>query len=213
MPYLDVLFPETISAGCRVVPMFNNSVVRGQSGKRDVQINWDAPLRKLDVGHVVKDRSTLAAFLDFWITVRGTAYSFKVWDPTDYEAGVEYQNDVVTYIGSIVIGAGDGIKTDFQMYKYYGVGVNQQSRKITKPVDGTVKVYVDDIEKVEDTDYTIDYTTGVISFMSPVGDTLDVSWAGHFYIEASFESAEPVIQLDSPQVGEWNSIVIMEERV
>lgn len=212
MPYLDVLFPESISAGCRVVPKFNNVIVRGASGIRDVQINWDAPLRRLDVGHVVKDRTTLSEFLDFWMTVRGTAYSFKFWDPTDYEVGTAYQNDAIAYVGSEVIGTGDDVETEFQMVKKYGGSVNPLVRKITKPIDGTVKVYLDDVEKVEDTDYTVDYLTGIVTFTDPVPMGVEVSWAGHFHIEASFESDEPILQLDSPQVGDWTSIVVMEER-
>lgn len=211
MPYLDVLFPESISAGCRINPRFNNVVVRGQSGRRDVQINWDAPLRKIDVSHVVKDRSTLSEFIDFWMTVRGTAYSFKFWDPSDYEAGTTYVDDEISYNDEIQIGIGDGIETDFQLIKTYGSGVNPLVRKITKPIVSTVKIYVDGLE-VPDTDYSISETTGIVEFDTapPNGDV--VAWAGHFYIEASFDNDDATFQLDSPQVGEWTGITITEER-
>lgn len=210
MPYLDVLFPESISSGCRVVPRFNNTVVVGQSGKRDVQINWDAPLRKIDVSHVVKDRATLALFLDFWITVRGTAYSFKFWDPTDYEAGTSYVNDQISYDQKIQIGTGNGSATAFQLTKTYGSGVNPLVRKITKPIASTVKIYVNNV--LQTTGYTLNALTGVVTFSSAPSSGHSIAWAGHFYIEASFDSDEPVLQLDSPQVGEWTNITITEER-
>jgi uncharacterized protein (TIGR02217 family) len=210
MPYLDVLFPESISAGCRVVPKFNNVITRGMSGRRDVQINWDAPLRKFDVSHVVKDRDTLALFLDFWMTVRGTAYSFKFWDPTDYEAGTEYINDQIAYVSQVQIGVGNGSTTNFQLIKTYGAGVNPLVRKITKPILSTVKIYVNGV--LQTSGYTINALTGVVTFSVAPPNTHVVAWAGHFYIEASFDSDEPVFQLDSPQVGEWGNITITEER-
>lgn len=208
--FLDVIFPESISQGCTVVPRFNNVIVRGQSGRRDAQINWDAPLRKWQVGHTIKDRTTLAEFLDFWITVRGTAYTFRFWDPSDYEAGTIYLNDEIVYDSIINIGTGNATIDDFQLIKKYGGSINPLNRKITKPIASTVKIYLDEVEQASG--WTLNDVTGILSFTSPPGNGVVVGWAGHFHSEASFENDEPIIMLDSPQVGEWTNISIMEER-
>lgn len=213
MAYLDVLFPESISAGMRGYLPFNNSIARGHSGLRFAQINWDAPLRRWDVSHTIKDRETLAEFIDFWITVRGDAYSFKFWDPLDYEVGTSYSGDEISYGTPTLIGTGDGIETEFQLVKLYGGAVNPLSRKITKPINGTVKIYRNTGSGyVEVTSgVTINYLTGVVTFSSAPSSGHLIGWCGHFYCEAVFEG-NPSMQLDSPQVGEWQSITVVEER-
>jgi uncharacterized protein (TIGR02217 family) len=210
MAYLDILFPEGISAGCSVLPRFNNTIVRGLSGERDVQINWDAPLRRWDVSHVVKDRTRLAEFIDFWMTVRGDAYTFKFWDPSDFEVGTAYVNDEIAYVGSTQIGTGNGVSTTFQLVKKYGGAVNPLVRPISKPIAGTVKIYVNGVEKTSGV--AIDYLTGVVTLTPAPPNTHPVAWAGHFYCEASFENPDVLFRLDSPQVGEWVNITLGEER-
>lgn len=211
MAYLDVLFPESISNECTVIPQFNNVTTKGMSGRRDVQMNWDAPLRRYDVSHMVKDRSTLAQFIDFWITVRGTAYSFRFWDPSDYECGTVYVNSTISYVDKVTIGTGDGVETEFQLVKRYGGVINPLVRKITKPDPAVFRLYVNNVHVT--TGFTLDAQTGIVTFSSPVTNGHVVAWAGHFWIEAYFENSDPRLVMSNPQVGDWTNIVISEERV
>lgn len=188
------------------MPRFNNTILRGQSGTRDVQINWDLPLRRWDVSHTVKDRSSLAEFIDFWMTVRGTAYSFRFWDPSDFEAGTEYQNDQIAYVDDCPTASISS--TQFQLVKTYGGIVNPMTRKITKPIESTVKIYVDSV--LQSSGFTLNDETGVVTFSSAPSGV--VTWAGHFHCEAAFESDEPFFTLDSPQHGSWEGLTITEVR-
>jgi uncharacterized protein (TIGR02217 family) len=84
-----------------------------------------------------------------------------------------------------VIGAGDGATAAFQLVKTYGSIHAPYQRPIMKPVVGSVRVAVDGTEKAVDTDFTIDTTTGIVTFL-----------AGH--IPASGEAVSAGFLFDVP---------------
>ena len=84
--------------------------------------------------------------------------------------------------------AGDGAETEFQLVKIYSSGGNDFSRKITKPVSGTVTVYIGSVEQFDPADYTIDLTTGIITFDSAPGSGEVVTATFEFDIPVRFDT-------------------------
>ncbi len=67
--------------------------------------------------------------------------------------------------------------------QYTDAGVTR-SRKITKPITGTVSVAVDG--STVTTGFTINYSTGIITFDSAVDVDNAVTWGGQFHVPVRF---------------------------
>ena len=67
---------------------------------------------------------------------------------------------------------GDGATTTFTLKKTYQSGAGSYTRDVTKPVTGSVRVAVAGVEKVEGTDFTVDVTTGVVTFEAGIAEFL-----------------------------------------
>jgi uncharacterized protein (TIGR02217 family) len=61
-----------------------------------------------------------------------------------------------------LLGTGDDTQTQFQLVKHYPSGSVVEVRTITKPVAGTVRVYLDDVEQASV--WSVDTTTGLVTF-------------------------------------------------
>ena len=82
------------------------------------------------------------------------------------------------------IGTGTGAPATFQLVKKYVRGSYQRSRKILKPISGTVLVAYGGVLQTENVGYTINYATGVLSG-SP-GNGVAVTWGGEFDLPMIF---------------------------
>lgn len=94
---------------------------------------------------------------------------------------------------AILIGTGDGSTTTFQLRKLYGSGANQKERDITNPISGTVEIYVNGVLQTENTDLTIDYDTGMVTFTGgspavPPGNGLAITAKFQFRNRVRFAS-------------------------
>jgi uncharacterized protein (TIGR02217 family) len=65
------------------------------------------------------------------------------------------------------------VLTQFQLVKEYPSGSVIEVRTITKPVAGTVKVYLDAIEQA--LGWSVDTTTGLVTFGTPPALGVDVT--------------------------------------
>ena len=68
-----------------------------------------------------------------------------------------------------VIDTGDGVEVDFQLLKTYITGALTQKREITKPVASTTKMGIED---VTDLRWTVDTTTGIVTFSPDLNYTV-----------------------------------------
>ena len=74
--------------------------------------------------------------------------------------------------------------SNFQLRKQYISGNTTVNRPVTKPVEDSYSIFIDGIEQVEAVDYTLDTTTGVITF--------NTAPANNEVITANFEFDIPV---------------------
>lgn len=213
----EVQFPTDISYGSRGGPGFGTSVVEVDSGQEYRVARRDQEQNRYDVSYGVKSYDQLAALLNFYRARKGCATGFRFKDWTDFTSNPTnpgYRSSAGT--ADQTIGTGDGSTTTFQLVKVYTSGPGTHTRVITKPVSGTVRVWVNGVEKTIVTDFNVDYTTGVVSMTSAPA-------AGHL-VKASFQFDVPVrfgrevdealaVSIDEFDSGGIDSVPLVEDMV
>ncbi len=173
-------FPLPPSLGYRVRPYI--SVERNQraSGRTRRNLNWSSPLHSFDceIEHAEAD---IYEVLEFWHAVGGGAYAFRFKDWNDYKSCAPFETAAATDQPLQLV---PGSPAAYQMVKQYTKGALTRTRPIQKPVSGTILVADNGVTKESGTDYTVDYTTGLVSLLfSPVGP---LTWGGEFDVPVTF---------------------------
>lgn len=198
MAFDEIQFPPDISYGSLGGPQFATSVAESASGHEVRNSAWSAGRARFNVSHGVKNPSQLAELIAFFRARKGRARGFRFKDWSDYQASGE------------VLGAGDGQAQDFQLIKTYTSGSGSEVRAITKPVSGTPVVYLDG--QVQGSGYSIDTTTGVVSFTSAPGPGVVVSADFEFDVPVRFDTDSLSLSLDDAGAGSWPEIPLVEIR-
>lgn len=156
MAFHDVLFPPQISYGTRGRLEFSSHVVETPGGSRFVNANWQKARAVFDLATSLKSQSELDEIRAFFLQRMGKVHSFRFKDWSNFQLTNEIQGAAMNVLTN---GA-------FQITQWFTSGAYSYSRKITKPVNGTLAVRVDDVLKVEgeSNDYTADYSTGIVTF-------------------------------------------------
>jgi uncharacterized protein (TIGR02217 family) len=92
-------------------------------------------------------------------------------------------------------GTGDGSTTTFQLKRTYtqteaspyNGDTNSDVRNITKPKQGTISIFDNASLKTETTHYTVNYGTGVITFLSAPVNAHVLTWTGNYYLPVRFK--------------------------
>jgi uncharacterized protein (TIGR02217 family) len=111
------------------------------------------------------------------------------------------------------IGRGDGVTTVFQLQKLYLSGPASYARPISKPVEGTVKVAVAGLPKVEDTEFTYDATTGLVTFAFPPDIDAQITAGFEFDVPVRFATDRIAVSVASFQAGEVPDVPVVEVRL
>jgi uncharacterized protein (TIGR02217 family) len=212
MAFHDVLFPKEISQGAKGGATWSTTKVTASSGWTQKNQDWAYPKHIYDVSHILNTEARRKQLKDFALLRRGQANSFRFRDPFEYDVGKAWVNGVRDFVSIHNFDVGTGAKTVFQLAIKYQDAAATLTRPITKPVVGAVRIYVNNALKIEGTDYTLDYTTGKVTFTAAPALGLAVGWAGTFDLHVSFESDEALMQLDAPNTGKWDAIRVVEER-
>lgn len=192
--------PEDIEVGAHGGPSFSTTIISMSSGSEQRNIDWARQRMKWDVSWGISSLDDLEEVRDFFYARRGRGYGFRFKDWTDFE------------IDQGQIGIGDNTTTDFQIVKVYDPsGTLPFSRKITRPVLATLQVYVDGVLQTLTTHYTVS-TNGLISFVSPPGDTLVIRVTVEFDVPVRFDSDEFAITVEAFEAGSVPSLMILELR-
>lgn len=120
-------------------------------------------------GSAYTEFQTLAGFFN---ARQGSYDSFLYTDP--YDSVIP---DVTPYMA---FGTGNGSRTAFQLTRSLG-GVAEN----VYDLNGTPKIYVDNVLKATPGDYTIS-ASGLVTFVSPPANTKVVAWSGAYYWRVRF---------------------------
>lgn len=173
--FIESRMPLPMSLRSSGGPQWNTSIVRVDSGYEQRNEPWAEDLGSWDVGSFVTTHAEMATLLDFFNGVQGRLHTWRFQDPKDYSA---VNQD---------LGVGDGVRTMYQLQKSYGPG--GYTKVVRKPVAGTVRVTVAGVLQGEGAAYTLNYTTGLVTFLAGHLPTTGqaVTWTGEFDKPARFD--------------------------
>lgn len=155
-------FPDDFSFYATGGGQHNTNVVQLNSGFEQRNIIWSQQKSKYNIGSALRTRTTQYSIQDtinFHNAVYGRAYGFRFKDFNDYL--------VTQASGVLESGFGTGYPK-YQLCNNYMMGGLLQRKQIRKPVVDTVKVYKNSNLLIANTNYTIDYTTGIITLIPTV---------------------------------------------
>jgi uncharacterized protein (TIGR02217 family) len=199
MAFIETRFPTDIAYGSTGGPEYSTDIVITQSGHEQRNSNWSQARARYNVAHGVKTQAQLDALIAFFRARKGRADGFRFKDWTDYQA-----------VGQS-IGTGNGTATIFQLKKNYTSGGITQSRTITKPVTGTVAIYLNGVLQVSG--YTVNTTNGQVTFSSPPANTVAVTADFEFDVPVRFDTDRLSSTLDTYGSHSWHDIPLVEVRV
>jgi len=207
MAFHEVRFPDNISRGARGGPERRTQVVELASGDEERNASWANSRRRYDVAYGIRRADDLAAVVAFFEARNGRLYGFLYKDWADYKSSTPSQAITPT---DQQIGTGTGSLTTFQLAKSYTSGVQTWTRTIVKPVAGSVRVALNGVEQMSG--WSVDTTTGIVSFTVAPGNAVIVRAGFEFDVPVRFDSDMLDVTLDLEQLGSITSIPLLEIR-
>jgi len=208
----EVLFPLDISLKSAGGPQRRTDVVMLGSGAEERNARWAHSRRRYDAGYGVKTYEALSQAVAFFEERRGRLYGFRWRDRLDHASAAP---GAAVAPSDQIIGVGDGATATFQLVKTYGTYYSPYRRPIAKPVSGSVRVAVAGGEVDAGTDFTIDETTGVVTF--PAGhipaDGAAVTAGFLFDVPVRFDTDYLEVDLSAFAAGAIPTIPLVEIRV
>lgn len=202
--FLETQFPTSISYGARGGACFSTDITTSFSGYEQRNINWNRSRAKYNISLSNKTKEEIKEVINFFYNVYGKAIGFRFKDWLDYKSD---PNELIANC--------NGTQRIFPLIKTYSIfNTNKTYTKlITKPVKTTVQLYLDNLEQFEDETYTLDYTTGLITFdtIPSSGSILTANF--EFDIPVRFDTDELIISSDDLNCNSWSSINLVELRV
>jgi len=204
----DIRFPLRLSLATSGGPVRRTDIVNLSNGRESRNNRWRDARRSFDAGSGIRSVADLYEVLAFFEARNGQLYGFRFRDPVDCASGPP--GTPVTAFDQ-VIGAGDGVTTQFALSKTYADVAGQSARTIAKPVAGSVVVAVGGIV-VPPADVACDPATGVVVFANDAipasGVTVTAGFA--FDVPVRFAIDRIDVSLSAFQAGRIPSIPLVE---
>ena len=200
MAFIEVRFPTDIAYGSAGGPEYSTDIVITHGGYEQRNVNWSQARARYNVAHGVKTQSQLDTLVAFFRARKGRADGFRFKDWTDYQ------------VTGQVIGTGNGVQTAFQLIRTYTSGSVTETRTITKPVSGTVKIYLNGTLQ-SGSAYALNTATGIVTFTTHPANTVVVSADFEFDVPVRFDTDRLAATLDSYGSHSWHDIPLVEVRV
>jgi uncharacterized protein (TIGR02217 family) len=177
------------------------------SGDEERNASWANSRRRYDVAYGIRRADDLAAIVAFFEARNGRLHGFRTKDWADYKSCLPSQaiapNDQQ-------IGTGNGAVTTFSLVKRYTSGAQSWTRTIAKPVAGTVRVALGTVEQMSG--WSMDATTGVVTFTAAPGNGVIVRAGYEFDVPVRFDTDSLDVTLDVERLGSIPSIPLIEIR-
>lgn len=121
-------------------PTFNTSIIQSISGRESRHPNFASAIWQYTIKNAKLSVDELEQFYQFFLNCKGAAFGFCLKDHADFRAvnqKLEHQEQNSIY----------------QLYKHYHYANYVYKRKIIKPVEGSVKVFINSIPIKAEIDY------------------------------------------------------------
>ena len=184
--------------------------VRNPQAERRLRFNAASGIK------TVGDVQTLIAW---HAAMEGSLYGFLLKDWLDFQttkdATTLYNSGGVTVQtqGKATLTSTPAI---FQLEKWYSVNSRTYKRKLTRPKSGTATVYFDGTIKTSGVDYTINFTTGLLTRLTGT-DAVVITHTCEFYVPVRFEQDDLPLDLllyrpsSNTGIGEVPDVPLLED--
>lgn len=210
----EVRLPDKHEFGVQGGPGWSTTITITASGYEQRNQNWEMARRRYSILHRQLPDDHLASFqelLNFFHARRGRLRGFRFRDWTDYEAEAQ---ECVLYVDPSTVEA-DGVEVEFQLAKLYddaNQSFSPHRRLIKKPVleapdpdadpdDSAAQVFLDTgsgpVLQSRPTQYSLDTSSGKVTFTSPPPPGAVVTWTGRFDVPARFDTDQMPTTLES----------------
>jgi len=211
MAFHEVRLPTDVERNASGGPGFLTSVSVLQSGKEQRNSLWEVDRGNWDIGYGIQTRDQALIVRDFFYARRGRLYGFRFRDWSNYRT--EGTAKAPAGLASETTGEpaeADGIGTVFQLYyRYTDSGAYGYTKKIFKPVAGTINVYIEGA-LVDPGDYSLNTTNGQITFDVAPEYNSDVEWSGQFDLPVRFDTDRLDMVVTTVEVISQPSIQLVE---
>lgn len=202
MGYLSQRFPIDIAPGPMGGPTWSTDVVGLRSGEEQRNENWSRSRHEYEASHGIKTNDDYAAVGAHFRMARGRAHVFRFKDHADF-----------------ITARTDGVLTPitastFQLGKQYGsVTGFEETRKITRPVAGTLQVWKDGV--LLTIEITLAAETGIVTFIVPPADAV-LECAFEFDVPVRYDTdklqSTLVFYSETGSLHSWASVPLVEVR-
>lgn len=199
MSFAEVQFPTDIAYGSAGGPEFSTDIIQTYSAHEQRNSNWAQARIRYNVAYGVKNATQLSNLIAFFRARKGQAEGFRFKDWTDYTGTAQ------------TLGEGDNSTTEFILVKRYVSGLQTHSRTITKPVEGTVNIYLDAV--LQESGYSLDSSTGILTFDSAPGAGVAITADFEFDVPVRFATDRLSNRLDDYGIYSALDIPLIEVRV
>ena len=203
MAFQDTQLPDDIERGADGGLRFQTTVADGDSGHEQRNIDHAQARFQADISYGINNKAGYTRLINFHAAMRGRAHSFRFKWWADFEQARQ------------VIGTTDTSTATFQIKKDYTTASFTYQHDITKPVSGTLSVWVNNVSISEGagaSQYQVDLTTGIIT----LGSTLvaqsgtDVETLCEFDFAMRFNNDLLKVSLQQVEAGTVPPIMIKE---
>lgn len=189
----DVRLPENIERAAQGGPTFLTTVVAFSGGVEQRNQEWSRQRIIYDISYGVRYKVDYEEVLAFFYQRRGRARGFRFKDWADYQGTSEG------------IATANGSTAAFQLVKTYGTGSTKFVRLITRPVAGTVVMYVNGTPAAA----TVG-SLGVVTLTSTPANGAVISADYEFDVPVRFDTDELAVIVEWEQAGEMPSLKVIE---
>lgn len=203
MAFHEVRLPARLAFGSTGGIERRTEIITLGSGFERRNTPWAEGRRRYLIGAGLRSLDDMAALTTFFEARRGRLFGFRFRDFADFKSCLPGETPQAT---DQLLALADGDEAQFQLCKAYG----DHGRRITKPVEGSVRVAVDGLEI---TAFDVDRTTGVVR-LNEVPDQGSRVTAGYvFDTPVRFDADRIELTLESFGAGRMVAMPLIEVRV
>lgn len=213
MAFIEVQFPTKLALSAQGGPAYFTNVNSGFSGYEQRNQNWSQSRGSWTVAFEHKTQADYDQLLAMFHAARGMANGFRLKDHSDHSTVAEYQ------------ATGDSMTKVFQLQKAYTfpISADEFVRPIQKPVtskvvdiagnalantvnvyvDGTLQTHSSDYHTMGSNNYTLDETTGIITFnnsnIPAAGKIITADFQFHYPVRFDLDNMQR--QIETPEAA------------
>lgn len=210
MNFHEVRFPANLSFGSVGGPERRTEIVTLANGHEERNSPWADARRRYDAGVGMRSLDDIETLIAFFEARHGQLYGFRWKDWTDYKSSLPSK---AAAFDDQIIGTGDGETQDFRLAKTYRSGVHTYTRYIAKPVAGSVRAGTAGDELVDGVHYSVDPTSGLVTFAEPPDEGVAVTAGFEFDVPVRFAADRLDMSLQSFSAGEIPNVPVVEVRL